>query len=300
MRNRFIAILVAGVTLSALVNCSYQTARPAISTKDIEQQLRFMTQDFRGDVGIYAKHLISGQEIDIRADSLFPTASMVKVPIMLSLFQRIHDDSLNYDSTLMWLPELVNYPRGGMLSSFQDSATISLKKLISLMITYSDNHASLWCQNLAGGGLEINKWLDTHGFDKTRMNSRTPDRKDDWEIYGWGQTTPHEMAALVELIHNNKAISPWASDEMYHYLTRIFWDDEALSAIPRTVQVASKQGAVNASRSEVVLVNAPQGDYVFCVITNNQEDQSWEDENEGFVLLRKVSSVLWDAWGSTP
>ena len=259
-----------------------------------------MTQDFRGDVGIYAKHLISGQEIDIRADSLFPTASMVKVPIMLSLFQRIHDDSLNYDSTLMWLPELVNYPRGGMLSSFQDSATISLKKLISLMITYSDNHASLWCQNLAGGGLEINKWLDTHGFDKTRMNSRTPDRKDDWEIYGWGQTTPHEMAALVELIHNNKAISPWASDEMYHYLTRIFWDDEALSAIPRTVQVASKQGAVNASRSEVVLVNAPQGDYVFCVITNNQEDQSWEDENEGFVLLRKVSSVLWDAWGSTP
>jgi beta-lactamase class A len=80
---------------------------------------------------------------------------------------------------------------------------------------------------------------------------------------------------------------------MYRVLTRIYWNDEALSQIPPYVQVASKQGAVNASRSEVVLVNAPSGDYVFCVITKNQQDQSWEDENEGFVLLRDVSRTLW-------
>ena len=99
------------------------------------------------------------------------------------------------------------------------------------------------------------------------------------------------------MIHEEKAVSAWASDEMYRYLTRIYWDGEALSQIPRTVQVASKQGAVNASRSEVVLVNAPHGDYVFCVITKDQQDQSWEADNQGFVLLRRVSKLLWDAWG---
>jgi beta-lactamase class A len=80
---------------------------------------------------------------------------------------------------------------------------------------------------------------------------------------------------------------------MYRYLTRIYWDDEALSQIPRTVQVASKQGAVSDSRSEVVLVNGPHGDYVFCVITNKQTDQSWAEENEGYVLIREVSKLLW-------
>jgi beta-lactamase class A len=59
------------------------------------------------------------------------------------------------------------------------------------------------------------------------------------------------------------------------------------------VQAASKQGAVDQSRSEVVLVNAPSGDYVFCVITKNQEDQSQHAENEGYVLLRRVSALLW-------
>lgn len=283
------------MALMFMVSCDSRTGQRTATS--LESDLQALVSDFHGDVGIYARHLETGSEIAMRADELFPTASMIKVPIMLALFQRIEDDSLDYDSTLLWMPEVVNYPPGGILSSFRDSSTISLKKLISLMITYSDNHASLWCQELAGGGLVINAWLDKYGFIKTRMNSRTPERKDDWEIYGWGQTSPREMAGLLSLIHDNKAVSPWASEEMYRYLTRIFWDDEALAPLPRTVQVASKQGAVNASRSEVVLVNAPGGDYVFCVITNNQTDQSWEDDNEGFELLREVSALLWSHWG---
>jgi beta-lactamase class A len=58
--------------------------------------------------------------------------------------------------------------------------------------------------------------------------------------------------------------------------------------------VATKNGAVNASKSEVLLVNAPSGDYVYCVMTKNQQDQRWEDDNEGNVMLRKVARVLWE------
>jgi beta-lactamase class A len=47
------------------------------------------------------------------------------------------------------------------------------------------------------------------------------------------------------------------------------------------------------SRSEVVLVNAPSGDYVFSVITKQQADSSWAEDNEGFVLIRRVSAILW-------
>jgi beta-lactamase class A len=101
------------------------------------------------------------------------------------------------------------------------------------------------------------------------------------------------MAELLVRIREGRAVSPDASERMYRNLTRIYWDGEALSQIPPTVQTASKQGAVNQSRSEVVLVHAPSGDYVFCVITKNQQDESWEANNEGFVLLRKISRMLW-------
>ena len=81
---------------------------------------------------------------------------------------------------------------------------------------------------------------------------------------------------------------------MYRTLTNIYYDDEALSSLPPTVQVASKQGAVSASRSEVLLVNGPSGDYVLCVITKNQADRSWGDDNEGYVLLRDLSKIVWN------
>ena len=36
------------------------------------------------------------------------------------------------------------------------------------------------------------------------------------------------------------------------------------------------------------------GDYVFAVYTKNQQDESWAHDNEGHVLLRRVSALLWN------
>jgi beta-lactamase class A len=101
------------------------------------------------------------------------------------------------------------------------------------------------------------------------------------------------MAELLVRIREGRVVSPAVSEEMYRTLTRIYWNGEALSRLPPWVQAAAKQGAVDQSRSEVVLVNAPSGDYVFCVITKNQADTSWEAGNAGFLLLRQVSAFLW-------
>jgi beta-lactamase class A len=46
----------------------------------------------------------------------------------------------------------------------------------------------------------------------------------------------------------------------------------------------------------VVLVNAPSGDYLFCVITKNQTDERWDYDNAGAELIREVSKRLWNAF----
>ncbi len=271
------------------------TAPPAPPQPDatLQAQLQEAVQGFHGDVGVYVRNLRTGQTAAIRADELFPTASMIKVPILLTTFQALEDGNLEFLQKLTYTDSLAYSDEDDLLALVQDSSTIELAKVAMLMITMSDNTASLWLQSLAGTGVQINEWLTQHGFDSTRMNSRTPGRRPNWEAYGWGQTTPKEMAELLVLIREQNAVSPAADQQMYRMLTRIYWNGEALSQIPPWVQAASKQGAVNRSRSEVVLVNAPAGDYVFCVITKNQEDESWEASNEGYVLLRKVSALLW-------
>jgi len=217
---------------------------------------------------------------------------MVKVPILVATFDAIEKGSLNFHQKLVYDDSLL-YDGEDIVGSFRDSSVISLSRLTLLMMTTSDNTASLWLQRLAGTGTVINEWLATHGFTQTRVNSRTPGRERDRTAFGWGQTTPREMAGLVTMIRKGEAVSKPASEEMYRHLTRSYFTGEALSPLPPWVQAASKLGAVDRSRSEVVLVNGPSGDYVFCIITKNQADESWEHGNEGWELIRKVSSFLW-------
>ncbi len=259
----------------------------------LQEKLEELVEGFPGDVGLYVRHLENGESASIRSDELFPAASMIKVPILLKIFDLLDRKKLDYHQELTYHDSLLYEGESDLLGSFKHGETVDLSKVVLLMITMSDNTASLWLQHLAGTGTAINEWLAEHGFDCTRVNSRTDGRQGDHKKYGWGQTTPREIAELLVMIREGQAVSPAASEEMYRALSRIYWNDESLSQIPPTIQAASKQGAVSHSRSEVVLVNAPHGDYVFSVITKNQKDKSWGADNVGFVLLRKVSRLLW-------
>ena len=296
-------------TIYATLICSlFSVAVFAQKEKTDAKLTKLITElaaDFKGDVGIYVKSLKTGKTASLNADTIFPTASMIKVPITAGIFDQIEKGKLKYDTTLVYKDSLL-YAGEDILGSFKSGEKISLSKVLMLMITTSDNTASLWSQSLAGTGTNINQLMDSYGLPNTKVNSRTPGRQQAQRKFGWGQTTPKEMATLLTLIREGKMVSPAASERIYRNLIRIYFDGEALSEIPPYVQVASKSGAVNASKSEVVLVNAPHGDYVFSIITKNQKDTTWKNDNEGYVLIRKLSKLLWnyfepkDEWTPAP
>ena len=141
--------------------------------------------------------------------------------------------------------------------------------------------------------MEINKKLTQLGFKQTRVNSRTPGREKDRERYGWGQSTPKELVQLFQLMLKGELLGKTSDDLMIRRLGRNYWDEEALSEIPAGIFTASKNGAVNASRSELVYVNNLANPYIFCIMTNNNSDKSWESDNEAWVLTRNISKLLW-------
>jgi len=283
-------IVIALLNVGSYSKCYAQKLRTDVK---LQRALEDAAKNFRGDVGIFVRHLKTGKEAAIHADTVFPTASIIKVPILVGLFDKIWKKELDYRQELLYSDTLY-YGGSGLMQFYKDSAKTDVSVLASLMITYSDNVTALWCQHLAGGGQTINALMDRYGFVHTRVNSRTPGREDARRAYGWGQTTPREIAMLLTKIRLGEIVSQTASDRMYRLMTNIYYDEGALSQIPGTVASASKQGMVNASRSEVVLVNAPSGDYVFSIMTKNNTDQRWTHDNEASELIRTISSLLWN------
>ena len=259
----------------------------------LDSSINELKKTFNGDIGIYIKNLKTGSIVEINADSIFPTASIVKIPILLGVFDKIEKGELHYHEPLVYR-DSIRYGGSGIMQFFKDSTQTDLSTLLALMLSYSDNTTSLWNQAIAGGGVQINHIMEQLGYTYTRVNSRTAGRESNWEKYGWGQTTPKEMAHILIRLNNREIISPAASEQMYRLLSNTFYTDYAVSGIPASVNVASKQGMVNASRSEVFLVNSPEGDYVCAIFTKNNKDESWDYKNEAWVLTRKISNLVWN------
>jgi len=282
--------LLAFIFVVALVPAQAQKVN-----KKLQQSLETLTTGFKGDVGIYVKDLHTGKIASINADSIFPTASMVKVPILIGIMDKLNKGELKYHQELTYKDSLL-YAGSDLLASLKNNEKVELSKVIMLMLTTSDNTASLWLQSLAGTGTRINQILDSIGYTATRVNSRTPGREAGRDKFGWGQTSPKEMATMFEALANRTLMDATSSEKMIRLLGRNYWDEEALSQIPPDVFVASKNGAVNASRSEVVYVSGKNARYVFCICTKNNKDTSWELNNEAWELARKVSKLLWETY----
>lgn len=296
-------LFIAPASLAAQPGARGGALRPLSPThvdRALQARLERLTQGFHGEVGIYVRNLRTGATAELRADELFPTASMIKVPILLTLYDQVEQGKLNLDA-LVPFPDTLHYRYGessDVVGYMAPGDTLPLSEVAFLMLTISDNFAALWLQGMVGGGAVVNTWLAEHGYEATRVNSRTPGREQPRSTYGWGQTSPREMAQLLVMIREGRAVSPRASEAMYRMLTNSYWKNVALSQLPPTVQAASKQGFVDRSRSEVLLVNAPGGDYVLAVITRNQADTSYLESNEGTSLIRAVSRAVYEHFNS--
>lgn len=69
--------------------------------KKLQKKIEEAIVGFNGDIGIYIKHLRTGKTVAINADSIFPTASIVKVPILIGVMDKIEKGELKYNTGLI-------------------------------------------------------------------------------------------------------------------------------------------------------------------------------------------------------
>ncbi|MGL4630932.1 MAG: serine hydrolase [Leadbetterella sp.] len=283
--NLFMTFMLTGVSFCISAQTTHKKAQAEIER---------MISEFKGVAGVYAINLNSNKMVSVNSDTLYPTASLIKVPIMIGVFDLIQNGELNYDQELVYRDSL-DYDNG-VVGSFKDSTVISLSELVYLMESISDNTGSLWLQRIVGGE-KINRIMDSLGLRHIKVNSRVKGREMNRVQYGWGECTPKSMVQLFRLLYEGKVVSKSASERMLRTLGNQFWDEEGLSVLPVNIKFASKTGAVDRSRSECTLVFGSKSTYIYCVVTKNQTDISYAKNNEGYKLIRNVAKTLYNHWG---
>ena len=235
-------------------------ARWAQLEKDILRMLR----DFQGELGFVIKDLRSGHAIFHDADKRFPSASMVKVPIMAACYKAAEEGRISL-ADVVTLKRADKVRGSGTLRAAPPGTPVTVEKLIELMITDSDTTAANMLIDLLGFDYLASAFKD-FGLDQTNLARKMMDfrsRAKGIENY----TTPREMADILERIYRRTCVSPQASEKCLVCLKGQKVNDRIPRYLPRKVPVAHKTGLENKVCHDAGIVFADKGDVLICVLT---------------------------------
>ena len=251
----------------------------------------------RGVVGYTVHNLDTGERLERRGDETFPTASLIKVPVLVTLFDLVEKGDIALADRMIVL-KVDKVPGSGQLQHFHDGVEITVRDAAWFMITISDNTAT----NLLLDKIAIRRvWakMEALGLPRTKIHSKTFMRNtsvamDSSVKYGLGVTTPNEMARLFQLLAEGKAVSPRADSTMLEILASNE-DNDLMQRFVEGVSAPRKTGATDAVRTECALFRL-QSRVVACAMTKENQDQRWVIDNEAQLTLARIGAAIAGAW----
>ena len=285
----------------ALVAVLLVPALARADEKSLQARIAPLAKAHKGAVAVAVKNLKTGEELYLSADEVMPTASLIKLPIMVEAYWQAAEGKLKLDATLSLRKEDKVQGSGVLTNHFSDGATFPLKDAVRLMIVFSDNTATNMVLDQIGLPA-TNARMTKLGLVETRINAKVfrADTRIDQERgkkYGLGSTTAREMVRLLELIESGKVVSATACKEMLGHLRACDDREKMTRFLPAGTRVAHKTGSVNTSKTDAGIIYTKGGPVAVCVLTDRNEDQRWTADNAAQVLIGKIAREVFDHFG---
>ncbi|MEH7306027.1 serine hydrolase [Neobacillus drentensis] len=162
----------------------------------IEEELRGLS----GRIGLAIE--IGTESFYVNNEGQFQSASLIKVPILIEGFRQSEIGKLNVDQ----LVSITNHVGGsGVLQLFSREAKLTMKDLLTLMITVSDNTATNMLIDRLGMEA-INSSFEKMGLQHTALNRKMMD----FEAIKKGLdniTSPMDMLTCLKVIHEGSYLT---------------------------------------------------------------------------------------------
>lgn len=270
-------------------------------TTALRRTLDSIADAHHGIVGYSLIDIDNSVRLSRRGDEKFPTASLIKVAILVAVYDLVAKGQLALSDPLTVL-KIDQVPGSGIIQYLHNGTILTVQDAAWLMITISDNTAT----NLLLDRIIIRRvWnkMDSLGLSQTRVHSKSFLRSssvamDSSVKYGLGVTTPNEMARLFELLARGKAVNPSADSAMLNILEHTN-SDLMLQRFADGARAAHKSGETDQVRTECSLFYL-RNRVIACVLSKENKDTRWIVDNEPQLTIARMGEAIVKAWGGVP
>jgi D-alanyl-D-alanine carboxypeptidase (penicillin-binding protein 5/6) len=287
-------LLVTTLLLLSLVVSRGVLAQPPT----LESEIQPLVAAHKGRVAVAIKDLTTGETLALQGDEPMPTASLIKVAVMVEAYRQADAGLVDLAEMITLRDEDKVQGSGILTTHFSPGMQLSLRDAIRLMIAYSDNTATNLVLDRIGLGATASA-MEQLGLPNTKIHAKVfrgdtsifPDRS---KQFGLGSTTANEMLQLLERLHGGQLASESATKDMLGHLRACQAKNTLPKLLPTGTTIAHKTGSVSAVRTDAGIIDAPRGPLIVVVLTCENEDQRWTDDNAGESLCARIARTSFD------
>jgi len=275
----------------------------ALSAQPLQNAIRERIAAFPGTVSLYARNLDTGAAVGVRETEPVRTASTIKVPIMLAVFDAVARGQAKWDEPLTIAAQEKVSGSGVLGVEFSTGDQLPIRDVLHLMIVLSDNTATnMILERFTADA--VNAYLDKLGIKTTRSMRKVmgsgaaagisaAGKLPENQKYGLGVSTPRDMVTILERLDRGEIVSPEASREMLAILKRN-QDNTGITRRLMELPVAHKTGVLDALRSDVGIVYSKTGKIAMAITVDGMAKPDWSPDNPGSLLIADLAKMLVD------
>lgn len=205
----------------------------------------------------------------INADEIFPAASVIKIPILITLYQQIVANNLDLRQRLD-VEDKFRTNGSGILNSLSDQVTLTVKDLAILMMQLSDNTAANILIALLSKD-KINETMGQLGLQQTKLELDRIDPALMNVSPNLVTTTPSEISTLLLHLARRDILTLPTCQEILDIMKRNLNKQRLCGQLPfrSDLIIHHKTGTLTGVYHDVGLVRFARGEYVISILTKN-------------------------------
>ena len=242
-------------------------------------EIENLTKGLRGTYGVYVYQLDGKNEYGIHQGEIFPAASLMKLPVMLTLYQEAQlrqgsagQASVDFLETKYKLTEKDKIIGAGILQSKPTGSTYTYRQLAEFMGQYSDNTANNVLVKVLGPE-KIQQTISNLGMTKTSFKNYT--------------TTPEDIGIFFRQLYQGGVVNNQHREEILKFLTKTAFEDWIPAGLANDIRVAHKIGKDIGAFSDAGIVFGRQP-FVLVIMSKDAK------ESEVKETLPKITKAVWE------
>jgi len=247
------------------------TPSALVGSITIINQISDLTQNLHGRYGFYVVRLETNQNYGLHEDEVFPSASLIKLPVIASLYLEAESGNLNLNE-IYTLKESDKVTGAGSLANEKAGKNITIRELVQLMGKQSDNTAFSIIRNKVGD-TRISQTIKDWGLNNTSFVNF--------------ETTPKDVGLFFTTLYKGNKVNLTSRNEIFDLLTNTIFEDRIPAGIPKNIKVAHKVGTDVGVYADGGVVFAPKP-FVLVIMTENALD------NEAPVVIPQIVKIVWN------